>query len=64
MVESKLLQKLKQEQHAFAVAALLAPSSKDEFEYGYRCGHVAGIERAISVLTMLLDEERKGDIEL
>ena len=63
-VETTLLNRLKQDQAQFALDALRRPVNRDNFEYGYRVGMVAGYEAALALLLSLLDEERNGDKDL
>jgi hypothetical protein len=63
-IESQLLNRLKAEQQSFAVEALRRPQTRDTFEYGYRVGMFAGYEAAITVLLLLLDEEKNFDNDL
>lgn len=63
-VETTLLNRLKQDQAQFALDALRRPVNRDNFEYGYRVGMVAGYEAALTLLLSLLDEERNGDKDL
>jgi hypothetical protein len=58
--ETKLLNLLKQSQFQFSVDALKRPQERDDFEYGYRVGVVAGYEAAIGVLLKLIAEEKSG----
>jgi|TARA_Y100000361_G_C11098764_1_gene310667 hypothetical protein len=63
-IEQKLLNLLKEEQATFALDALKRPQDRDNFEYGYRVGVVAGYEEAINVLLKLTEEEKYGDDNL
>ncbi len=63
-IESKLLNRLKDAQQAFAVDALRQPQTRDAFEYGYRVGIFAGYEAAIAVLLKILNEEQHSDNDL
>lgn len=63
-IESMLLNRLKAEQHKYALEAVTKPSDKTEWEYGYRVGVVAGYEAAISLLLKLVDEEKNSDNDL
>jgi hypothetical protein len=60
-LETKLLNALKAKQFEFADEALRHPQDRDAFEYGHRCGMMAGYEASINVLLQLLDEEKFGD---
>ena len=62
--ETRLLNRLKAEQAAFALDALKRPQTRDTFEYGYRVGMVAGYEAAINSLLSLIDEENQVGNEL
>lgn len=64
MIESALLNRLKAKQAEYALQALKAPSAKTEFEYGHRCGVVAGLEQACDLLLTLLKDERDGERDL
>lgn len=55
-----LLSALKNEQSAYATQALKNPGTKAEFDFGYRCGFLAGLEKAESILLTLLADERDG----
>lgn len=56
-----LLNALKNEQSAYAAQALKNPGGKVEFDFGYRCGFLAGLEKAEALLLALLADERDGD---
>lgn len=60
-VETQLLNKLKSTQASYAIDALKAPGNKQEFDFGYRCGYISGMESAISILLSLYEEEEKGE---
>ena len=60
-IETKLLNALKAKQFEFAEEALRHPQDRDVFEYGHRCGMMAGYESSINALLQLLDEEKFGD---
>jgi len=64
MTEQALLQKLKAEQQGYALQALSFPNLKNEFEYGYRSGVVAGLEKAVEILLGALKDERDNDRDL
>lgn len=57
MNESALLRLLKEEQAKFSIEALRRPSNGSEFEYGYRCGLVAGLEVAMNKIIESVKEE-------
>jgi len=61
VIESKLLNRLKEAQQVFAANALRRPVARDAFEYGYRAGVVEGYELAINVLLEILNEEKNDD---
>lgn len=61
-IETTFLNRLKEEQQKFAVAALKQPSQRDAFEYGHRVGMYAGIESAINVLLAILDDASKKEL--
>lgn len=63
-IETRLLNRLKDEQTTFAVESLKRPQQRDTFEYGYRVGVMAGYEAAINLLLTLLDEEKYSDNDL
>lgn len=63
-VETILLNRLKAVQTEYAIQALKLPGNKNEFDYGYRCGYVAGLDAAVNVLLTLLDEEKRDDKDL
>lgn len=60
-VETQLLNKLKSTQASYAIDALKAPGNKQEFDFGYRCGYISGLESAISILLTLYSEEEKDE---
>lgn len=60
----RLFNKLKDNQKAYALEALMHPHTRDAFEYGYRSGIIAGYEAAINVLLTLLKEEKDNDSDL
>ena len=62
MNETHLLNRLKEEQVKFALAALKQPDKKDAFEYGYRVGVLAGMEQAVGVLLKSVEEENSRDL--
>lgn len=62
--ESALLGKLKDAQAQYALESLKNPGERREYDYGFRCGKVAGIEAAIQVLLAQVKEERDGDRDL
>jgi len=64
MLETKLLNALKQEQSAYALQGLMQPNQRDAFEYGHRAGTVAGLEKAINILINLLKEDEDNDSKL
>lgn len=63
-IEDKLLALLKREQQEYAFMGLKQPQQRDAFEYGFRCGIVAGYEQAITLLLKLVDDERNGDRDI
>ena len=62
--ESQFLNLLKINQSNFALDALRRPIDRDNFEYGYRVGMVAGYEEAINLLLQHLSEEEYSDNDL
>ena len=56
-VLSRYLGLLKSEQSDYAVDALKNPKERDAFEYGERCGTLAGLVRAEQLLVTALGEE-------
>ena len=62
--ESQFLNLLKINQSNFALDALRRPVDRDNFEYGYRVGMVAGYEEAINLLLQHLSEEEYSDNDL
>ena len=60
----QLLNRLKVEQASYALEALRKPGMKTEFEFGHRCGYLAGLEKTVSILLEALDEERNGERDL
>lgn len=63
-IETKLLNRLKEEQFKYAGEALRRPQSRDAFEYGHRVGVMEGYEAAINVLLTLIDEEKYRDNDI
>ena len=63
MLDAKCVRLLDQEQAAFALEALKKPNLGSDFEYGYRCGIVLGMEIAKNKFISLLDEEKGSDNE-
>jgi len=63
-LETKLLNRLKEEQSKFAAEALRRPQSRDAFEYGHRVGIMEGFDAAINVLLNLIDEDKYRDNDL
>lgn len=59
-----LLNRLKAEQQKYALEALMRPQAKDAYEYGHRCGTIAGLEQAINVLINIIDEQQNGNNDL
>jgi len=62
-VLSRYLGRLKSEQASYAIDSLVNPKERDAFEYGERCGHVAGLVRAEQLLEEALGEEKNDDGE-
>lgn len=62
--ETDLLNRLKAAQQQFALDALKRPVSRDNFEYGYRVGVVAGYEAAVNTLLDLVREVRDDDKDI
>lgn len=56
--------RLKAEQQQYALQALQMPNLRNEFEYGYRAGVIAGLEKSVEVLIGLVKEERDSDKDL
>ena len=63
-IETRLLNRLKEEQMKFAAEALRRPQNRDAFEYGHRVGMIEGYESAINVLLTLIDEDKYRDNDL
>lgn len=63
-LETRLLNRLKEEQVNFSTEALRRPQNRDAFEYGYRVGVVAGYEAAINVLLSIVDDDINGEKDL
>lgn len=59
-----LLQRLKAAQQTHATEALRHPGNKTEYDFGFRVGVMAGLDRAEAILLALLDEERNSDKDL
>ena len=59
-----LLNRLKAEQVSNSLQALKNPGGKAEFDFGYRTGVIAGLEKAESILLELLRDERDDDNDL
>ena len=64
MTEQALLNRLKEVQAQYALQSLQTPSGKNEFEYGYRCGMVAGLERAVNELLGSVEEGKRDSDSL
>lgn len=64
MIAQALLTGLKAEQSQYAMQALQHPNLKNEFEYGFRCGVNAGLEKAVEILVAMLKDERDNDRDL
>jgi hypothetical protein len=62
--ETDLLNRLKAAQQQFALDALKRPVSRDNFEYGYRVGVVAGYEAALNALLDLVRKERDDEKDI
>lgn len=62
--ETILLNKLKSLQTQYAIDALRSTGNKSEFDFGYRAGCFAGIEKSIDCLLVLLDEQKNGEPDL
>ena len=63
-IEVDLLNGLKAAQQQFALDALKRPVNRDNFEYGYRVGVVAGYEAALNLLLDLVRKERDDEKNL
>lgn len=63
-LETKLLNRLKEEQYKYSVEALRRPQNRDAFEYGHRVGIMEGYDAAINVLLTLIDEDKYRDNDL
>lgn len=63
-IETRLLNRLKTEQAAFATESLKRASDKTEYEYGFKVGVMNGIEHAINVLLALMEEDKKDGQQL
>lgn len=55
---NKYLGLLKSEQAKYAMESLQRPARRDEFEYGERCGHLAGLLRAEQLLLQLIEDDK------
>ena len=62
--ETILLNKLKNLQVQYAVDSLRSIGDKSEFDFGYRAGCFAGIEKSIDCLLKVLDEQKNGEPDL
>lgn len=62
MIESVLLNKLKEKQAEYAIQALKYPGQKDAYEFGYRVGVFQGFEAAINVLLDMVKEQDSKDL--
>jgi len=58
MLDANFVRLLEQEQANFALEALKKPNLGNDFEYGYRCGVVLGMEISKNKFISLLDEEK------
>lgn len=63
-LEQALLNALRAEQANYSLQALRQPNQRDAFEYGYRVGVLAGLDRSIEILLKLLDEDKNGNPDL
>lgn len=63
-LETKFLNRLKDEQLKYAGEALRRPQNRDAFEYGHRVGIMEGFDAAINILLTLIDEEKYRDNDL
>lgn len=57
----KFLAALKAFRARYAEQALLHPAGKDDFEYGYHCGIIAGATQAEVILNELLSEDDRDE---
>ena len=62
--ETILLNKLKSLQSQYAIDALRSFGDKSEFDFGYRAGCFAGIEKSIDCLLKLIDDQKHGEPDL
>lgn len=60
MLDANFVRLLEAEQAKFAVEAM-RPNQGSEFEYGYRCGVMAGMQAAKNKFIELLNEEKHSD---
>jgi len=58
MLDANFVRLLTEEQATFALEALKKPNLGNDFEYGYRCGVVLGMEIAKNKFINLLNEEK------
>lgn len=58
MNEQEVMRLLKQEQANFALEAMKKPTNGTEFEYGFRCGVVTGLELAFNKIVEIFTKEK------
>lgn len=63
-VETHLLNRLRAAEAEYAVQALKSPGNKTEYDFGYRCGYMAGLEGALGILLGLLEDNRRDGEDL
>ena len=63
MKEAQIIARLKAEQADYAQQALRLPNEKTEFDFGYRVGTMAGLERAINLIFALIKESEEDKMD-
>ena len=63
-IETALLNRIKAEQAEYAVQALKQPGGKSEYDFGFRCGYLAGLDHALNTLFSMLDQHEKDGADL
>lgn len=64
MKEAAFIARLKAEQAEYAQQALRLPNEKTEFDFGYRVGVMAGLERSINLISVMLKEADDDKFDL
>lgn len=57
MIREKLIERMRDEQAAYAVETLASPGEMSSQTYAYRAGFYAGLRQAESLIREVIDEE-------